>query len=46
MKTDTNERQPIETFEICKEIEISAPIDISVLRTIRICANHQEIFLR
>ena len=29
MKTDTSERQSIESFEICKEIEISAPIDIA-----------------
>ena len=29
MKTDTRERQSVETFEICKEIEISAPIDIA-----------------
>ena len=26
MKTDTSERQSVESFEICKEIEISAPI--------------------
>src|SRR5256885_3341556 len=29
MKTDTSERQSVESFEICKEIEISAPIDIT-----------------
>src|SRR5258708_26461101 len=29
MKTDTRERQSVESFEICKEIEISAPIDIA-----------------
>jgi len=29
MKTDTNERQSVEIFEICKEIEISAPIEIA-----------------
>ena len=29
MKTDTGERQSVEAFEICKEIEISAPIDIA-----------------
>ena len=29
MKTDTSERQSVESFEICKEIEISAPIDIA-----------------
>src|SRR4030088_2565426 len=29
MKTDTSERQSIESFEIGKEIEISAPIDIA-----------------
>ena len=28
MKTDTRERQSVEAFEISKEIEISAPIDI------------------
>ena len=29
MKTDTGEQQPVESLEICKEIEISAPIDIA-----------------
>jgi uncharacterized protein YndB with AHSA1/START domain len=29
MKTDTNGRQSVESFEICKEIEISAPIEIA-----------------
>ncbi len=29
MKTETSERQSVESFEICKEIEISAPIDIA-----------------
>jgi uncharacterized protein YndB with AHSA1/START domain len=29
MKTDTSERQSVETFEISKEIEISAPIEIA-----------------
>jgi uncharacterized protein YndB with AHSA1/START domain len=29
MKTDASERQPVESFEICKEIEIAAPIDIA-----------------
>ena len=29
MKTDTSERQSVEPIEICKEIEISAPIDIA-----------------
>jgi hypothetical protein len=29
MKTDTRERQPIESFEICKEIDISAPTEIA-----------------
>jgi uncharacterized protein YndB with AHSA1/START domain len=29
MKTETSERQSIETFEIGKEIEISAPIDLA-----------------
>jgi uncharacterized protein YndB with AHSA1/START domain len=29
MKTDTGERQPVETLEIQKEIEISAPIEIA-----------------
>jgi hypothetical protein len=29
MKTDTKEQQSIESFEISKEIEISAPIDIA-----------------
>src|SRR5687767_2408200 len=29
MKTDTGERQSVESFEICKELEISAPIDIA-----------------
>src|SRR5438046_5529089 len=29
MKTGTSERQSVESFEICKEIEISAPIDIA-----------------
>jgi uncharacterized protein YndB with AHSA1/START domain len=29
MKTDTSERQSVESFEIGKEIEISAPIDIA-----------------
>src|SRR5882672_10350061 len=29
MKTDTSEQKSVESFEICKEIEISAPIDIA-----------------
>jgi uncharacterized protein YndB with AHSA1/START domain len=29
MKTDTSQRQSVESFEIRKEIEISAPIDIA-----------------
>ena len=29
MKTDARERRSAESFEICKEIEISAPIDIA-----------------
>jgi uncharacterized protein YndB with AHSA1/START domain len=29
MKTETNERQSVESFEIGKEIEISAPIEIA-----------------
>jgi uncharacterized protein YndB with AHSA1/START domain len=29
MKTITSERQSVESFEICKEIEISAPIEIA-----------------
>jgi uncharacterized protein YndB with AHSA1/START domain len=29
MKTETSEAQSIETFEICKEIEISTPIDLA-----------------
>jgi uncharacterized protein YndB with AHSA1/START domain len=29
MKADASERQPVETFEIRKEIEISAPIEIA-----------------
>jgi hypothetical protein len=29
MKTVTSERESVESFEICKEIEISAPIDIA-----------------
>ena len=29
MKTETSERQSVESFEICKEIEISAPIEIA-----------------
>jgi uncharacterized protein YndB with AHSA1/START domain len=29
MKTDTKELQPVETFEIGKQIEIAAPIDIA-----------------
>jgi hypothetical protein len=29
MKTDARERQSVEFFEICKETEISAPIDIA-----------------
>ena len=29
MKTDTSERQTVESIEICKEIEISAPIEIA-----------------
>jgi uncharacterized protein YndB with AHSA1/START domain len=29
VKTDTSERQSVESFEICKEIEISAPIEIA-----------------
>src|SRR5271156_3225814 len=29
MKTDTPERQSLESFEICKQIEISAPIDVA-----------------
>src|SRR5258707_1850661 len=34
MKTDTSERQPVESFEIGKEIEISAPIDIAFEATL------------
>jgi hypothetical protein len=33
MKTDS-ERQSVETIEICKEIEISAPIDIAFEATL------------
>ncbi|HEV3341999.1 MAG TPA: SRPBCC domain-containing protein [Pirellulales bacterium] len=29
MKTDASGRPPVESFEICKEIEISAPIDVA-----------------
>ena len=29
MKTDAGERQAVESFEICKEIEISVPIAIA-----------------
>jgi hypothetical protein len=29
METDTSERQSVESLEICKEIVIRAPIDIS-----------------
>ena len=29
MKTDTSERQSVESFEISKEIEISAPIEVA-----------------
>lgn len=29
MKTETSERQSVENFEVCKEIEISAPIDLA-----------------
>ncbi len=29
MKTDTAEQQAVESFEICKEIEISAPIEVA-----------------
>ena len=29
MKTDSHERQPVDTFEIVKEIEIKAPIEIA-----------------
>ena len=29
MKTDPSERQTVASFDICKEIEISAPIDIA-----------------
>ena len=34
MKTGGSERQSVETFEICKEIEISAPIDIAFEATL------------
>ena len=34
MKTDTIERQSVESFEICKEIEIAAPIDIAFEATL------------
>ena len=34
MKTDTSERQSIESFEISKEIEISAPIAIAFEATL------------
>ena len=34
MKTDTSERQSVESLEICKEIEISAPIDIAFEATL------------
>ena len=29
MQTDTSERQSLESCEVCKEIEISAPIEIA-----------------
>ena len=29
MKTDIRERAAVESFEICKEIEIAAPIDLA-----------------
>ena len=29
MTTDISERQSVEAFEICKEIEIAAPIDVA-----------------
>src|SRR5882672_3286784 len=29
MKTDTSEQKSVESFEICKEIEIAAPIEIA-----------------
>lgn len=29
MKTETSQRQSIETYEVCKEIKISAPIDLA-----------------
>ena len=34
MKTDTRERQSVESFEIGKEIEISAPIDSAFAATL------------
>jgi uncharacterized protein YndB with AHSA1/START domain len=34
MKADASERQPVETFEIRKEIEISAPIEIAYEATL------------
>src|ERR1700756_2216148 len=34
MKTDTKELQPVETFEIGKQIEIAAPIDIAFAATL------------
>ena len=34
MKTETAERQSVESFEICKEIEISAPIEIAFEATL------------
>src|SRR5213083_87891 len=34
MKTGASERQSVETFEICKEIEISAPFDIAFEATL------------
>src|SRR5882757_9811255 len=34
MKTGVSERQSVESFEICKEIEISAPIDIAFEATL------------
>ena len=34
MKTDTRERQPVETFEIQREVEISAPIEITFEATL------------
>ena len=34
MNTDTSQKQSVESFEICKEIEIAAPIDIAFEATL------------